>query len=242
MLNGVGAEHRLWNNLRRNIDRPTIAFDVQPRHLGWRPSMRTFATTVSGILDDLELEQVDVLGLSWGGMAAQQLAHDYPNRVRRLVLASSTPGFLAVPAKPTSTMALLGSSRSAKRAATLSRHLYAGDFLDDPSLIHRLGLIRPMDGGTYRRQMLAITGWCSLPWLHSISHKTLILHGDDDPIVPFVNARLMSRFMPNATLHRVQKGGHLYLYTRPSVHGRQISDFLSAASGTCSPVRAVTVA
>ena len=229
LLNGVGAELRLWNNLRRNIARPSLAFDVQPRHLGRRPSMKTFATNVSHLLDDLQLDQVDVLGLSWGGMAAQQLAHDHPDRVRRLVLASTTPGFVSVPAKPTSTLALLRPSRSAKRAECLSKHLYAGDFLRDPSLIHRLGLLRPMDGRTYRRQMWAVTGWSSVLWLHSIRHETLILHGDDDPVVPFVNARLMQQIMPNATLQRVERGGHLYLYTRPQVHGRQINRFLSAA-------------
>jgi pimeloyl-ACP methyl ester carboxylesterase len=229
MLNGVGAELRLWNNLRRNIDRPSLAFDVQAGHLGRRPSMRTFAANVARLLDDLQLDTVDVLGLSWGGMAAQQLAHDHPDRLRRLVLASTTPGFVSVPARPTSTLALLRPSRSAKRAERLSEHLYAGDFLRDPSLIHRLGLLRPMDGRTYRRQMWAVTGWSSALWLHTIRHETLILHGDDDPVVPFVNARLMQRVMPRATLRRVERGGHLYLYTRPQVHGRQIDEFLSSA-------------
>jgi pimeloyl-ACP methyl ester carboxylesterase len=229
LLNGVGAEQRLWDDLRRNIDRANLTFDVQPRHLGRRPSMKTFATNVSRLLDDLQIDQVDVLGLSWGGMAAQQLAHDHPNRVRRLVLASTTPGFVSVPANPTSTLALLQPSRSAKRAERLSKHLYAGDFLRDPSLIHRLGLLRPMDGPTYRRQLWATVGWSSVPWLHSVRHETLLLHADDDPIVPFVNARLMQRFMPNATLQRVDQGGHLYLYTRPQVYGRQISQFLSEA-------------
>jgi len=191
--------------------------------------MRTFATNVSRLLDDLQMDQVDVLGLSWGGMAAQQFAHDHPERVRRLVLASTTPGFISVPPKPTSTLALLRPSRSAKRAERLNKHLYGGDLLRDPSLIHRLGLLRPMDGPTYRRQMLAITGWSSMPWLRGVRHETLILHGDDDPVVPFVNARLMQMVMPNATLERVERGGHLYLFTRPRVHGRQISRFLSRA-------------
>ena len=43
MLNGVGAEYRIWKDLRRSIGRPTLAFDVQSRHLGRRPSIRTFA-------------------------------------------------------------------------------------------------------------------------------------------------------------------------------------------------------
>ena len=230
MLNGVGAEYRIWKDLRRSIGRPTLAFDVQSRHLGRRPSIRTFAKYVRDILDERQIQQVDVLGLSWGGFAAQQLAHDHPTRVRRLVLASTSPGYYSVPARPSSYVALLRPSRTSKRAATLSKHLYAGDFLRDPSLIHQLGLIRPIDGSTYHRQLWATIGWSSLPWLHSIRHETLILHGGDDPVIPFVNARLMHRLLPNARLLRVENGGHLYLYTRPKLLGPQIGEFLSAAN------------
>ena len=230
MLNGIGAEYRIWKDLRRSIGRPTLAFDVQSRHMGRRPSIRTFAKYVRDTLEGRQIQQVDVLGLSWGGFAAQQLAHDHPALVRRLVLASTSPGYYSVPARPSSYVALLRPSRSAKRAGTLSKHLYAGDFLRDPSLIHQLGLIRPIDGSTYHRQLWATIGWSSLPWLHSIRHETLILHGDDDPVIPFVNARLMNRLLPNATLHPVENGGHLYLYTRPKLLGPQIGEFLSAAN------------
>jgi pimeloyl-ACP methyl ester carboxylesterase len=226
MLNGVGAPYGLWDELRRNINRTTVAFDVHPHHLGRRPSIRTYATFVCDVLDRLGMEEVDVLGLSWGGIVAQQLARDHPERVRRMILASASPGLMSVPAAPSSVLALLRTGRSAKDMPRLSRRLYAGDFLRDPSLADRLGLVRPHDPRTYRRQMWALTGWSSVPWLHTIKHETLILHGDDDPVVPYVNARLMNRLMPNATLRRVHAGGHLYLYTRPRIHGRQIAEFL----------------
>ncbi len=146
------------------------------------------------------------------------------------MLASTSPGYYSIPARPSSYVALLRPSRSAERAATLSKHLDAGDFLSDPSLIHRLGLVRPkMDANTYHRQLWATVGWSSLPWLHKIRHETLILHGDDDPVIPFVNARLMHRLLPSAALQRVESGGHLYLYTRPQVYGPQVTEFLSAA-------------
>jgi len=231
MLNGVGAPYSLWQDLRRSIEGPTVAFDVQAHHLGVRPSMRTFVKFVRSVLDEHELEQVDILGLSWGGFAAQQLAHDYPARVRRLVLASTSPGYYSVPARPSSYLELARPTRSPNRAAMLSKHLYAGDFLRDPSLIHQLGVLRPTDSSIYRRQMWATIGWSSLPWLHKIHQETLILHGSDDPIIPFVNARLMKRLLPNATLDRVENGGHLYLFTRPQVHGPHITAFLGGTGG-----------
>ncbi len=228
ILNGVGARESTLTELRRHIDRPTVAFEVQPRHLGIRPSLRTFAKNLSEMLDELDVAAVDVLGLSWGGMAAQQFAHDHSPRVRRLVLASTTPGFLSVPAKPASTAALLRPKMSSGRAAQLNKHLYAGDFLQDPSLIHKLGLLWPSDRRTYHLQMVSILGWSSLPWLPMVRQQTLILHGDDDPVVPIVNARIMQRLLPNAAMSPVPRGGHLYLYTRPQQLGRLITDFLTA--------------
>jgi len=229
LLNGVGAEHGLWHGLRDNIDRTTLAFDVHPTHLGRRPSVRTYAGFVRSVLDDLRYQRVDVLGLSWGGIAAQQLAHDHPRRVSRLILASTSPGLMSVPARPSSALALLRSGRSERDIPRLVRHLYAGDFVADPGLVERLGLLRQTDPQTYRRQMLALVGWSSMPWLHTVRHPTLILHGDDDPVVPVVNAWLMQRLMPKATLHVVRRGGHLYLFTRPETFGRQITAFLSGA-------------
>ena len=230
MLNGVGADYGLWQALRRNIKRTTIAFDVESRHLGSRPSFRTFVQSVAEVLDEHGVDQVDVLGLSWGGFAAQQLAHDLPERVRRMVLASTSPGFYSIPAPPSSYLELRRPSRSAHRAEKLSKHLYGGDFVQDPTLIHQLGVLRPTDTSTYRRQMWATMGWSSLPWLRSLPHQTLVLHGDDDPIIPFVNARLMQKLLPQARLDRVRGGGHLYLLTRPKVLGPQISEFLDAPS------------
>ena len=64
----------------------------------------------------------------------------------------------------------------------------------------------------YYWQLLAASGWTSIHWLHRIRQPTLILAGDDDPIIPLTNARLMARLVPDATLN-VVKDGHLLLLT-----------------------------
>jgi len=53
-------------------------------------------------------------------------------------------------------------------------------------------------------------GWTSLPWLPKLRPPTLILAGDDDPIIPLVNARIMRRLIPRSQLH-IYRGGHLEL-------------------------------
>jgi len=226
MCNGVGAEYRLWQNLRKHLQCTTVAFDVQGPYMGRRPSMRAYAAFLNSVAEQLEFDCVDVLGLSWGGIAAQQLAHDHPQRVRRMILASSSPGLMSVPAKPSSAIGLVTPHRDASKIDELVTKLYAGDFLTETDLVARLGLVRPIDESTYRRQMVALFGWSSVPWLRKLCQETLILHGDDDPVVPVSNARLVSWLMPNASLEIIPNGGHLFLYTRPEVIGRQITEFL----------------
>jgi pimeloyl-ACP methyl ester carboxylesterase len=74
---------------------------------------------------------------------------------------------------------------------------------------------RPSTWG-YLGQLFAISGWTSLPWLGSLRQPTLVLAGDDDPIVPLVNGRILTRCIPNARLHVVRGGGHLFLLEQPA--------------------------
>jgi len=226
LFHGIGAEYTLWGKFRSTLTRPTITFDVRSGYLGGRPSMRTYARFVRELLAELELTSVDVLGLSWGGMLAQQLAHDHAHLVRRLVLASTSPGFLSVPARPSSVLALLSPNRDAAHIQEVIARIYGGDFLGNPGLAHELGLVRPVHERTYRRQLLAVLGWTSVPWLPGLSQETLILHADDDPMTRFVNARLMSKLVPNAQLVVAAQGGHLFMLTRPEEYAGRVSDFL----------------
>ena len=71
---------------------------------------------------------------------------------------------------------------------------------------------RPSKRGYYY-QMLAIAGWTSLPWLARIKQPTIVMHGEDDPIIPTANARIMTRLIPGAKL-MVVDCGHLFMLTR----------------------------
>jgi hypothetical protein len=68
----------------------------------------------------------------------------------------------------------------------------------------------------YVWQLFAGVGWTSLPWLHRMRMPVLILHADDDPIVPLVNAKLIAWRLPDATLEIVPRGDHLFLLARRS--------------------------
>ena len=68
-----------------------------------------------------------------------------------------------------------------------------------------------------------------MPWLCRLRQPTLVLAGDDDPIVPVVNGRILARLIPDATLHVVRGGGHLFVLEDPAAVASKVAEFLLAA-------------
>jgi pimeloyl-ACP methyl ester carboxylesterase len=88
----------------------------------------------------------------------------------------------------------------------------------------RLG---PVPKRGYYFQLAATAGWSSLPFLSLLRQPTLVLAGDDDPIVPLVNARVMARLIPRSRLH-VYAGGHLGILTESSQLAPVVETFLGS--------------
>ena len=223
LCNGIGASLELFQPFVDALDpqRGVIRFDmpgiggspapVVPYHLVTLPSL------LSGLLDQLGYEQPEVLRITWRGGLAQQYAASSPARVRRLVLVATGPGALMVPGHPRVLLRMLTPRRHRDpgHAARIAGELYGGSVRDDPALardlLHatttRLG---PSTG--YYYQLLASIAWTSLPRLPRLRPTTLILAGDDDPIIPLINARIMHWLIPRSELH-IYHGGHLELAT-----------------------------
>ena len=78
----------------------------------------------------------------------------------------------------------------------------------------------------YVYQLLAMTGWTSLPWLWSLPQPTLVLMGSDDPLVPVINGHMLARLIPNAQLRMIDDG-HLFMVTRPAETAAIIEECLA---------------
>jgi poly(3-hydroxyalkanoate) depolymerase len=184
------------------------------------------------MLDQLGYGQVDVLGISWGGGLAQQFALQHHMRCRRLVLVSTATGALMVPGNP-AVLAKLATPRrylDPDYLAGIAPELYGGDLRSHPEAVHAYArAVHAVSLHGYLYQLLASIGWTSLPWLPLIQQPTLILAGDDDPIVPLVNAKLMRRLIPDARLH-VFHGGHLGLLTQARELAPLVAQFLAEES------------
>ena len=220
LCNGIGGRLELFQPFVDALDprRAVIRFDmpgigespapVVPYHLA------TLAPKLAGLLDQLGVARADVLGISWGGGLAQQLALSRPDRVRRLVLVATGPGALMVPGHPKALLHMLTPQRHRDpgHAARIAAELYGGSLREAPALARELlhATARPAAARGYYYQLASGIGWTSLPRLPRLRPPTLILAGDDDPIIPLVNARIMHRLIPDSQLH-VYHGGHLEL-------------------------------
>ena len=186
---------------------------------------------LTGLLDQFGYEQADVLGISWGGILAQQFALSHPERVRCLALVATSPGVLMVPGRPQVLLRMLTQRRhqDPEYAARVAGELYGGSARHDPAaaseLLHAATHLGPIRG--YYYQLLASLGWSSLPRLPRLRPPTLILAGDDDPIVPLVNARIMHRLIPGSKLH-IYPGGHLELIKNAERIAPVVDAFFSA--------------
>ena len=237
LCNGIGVSLELFQPFVDALDprRPVIRFDMPgvgaspaplvPYHLVTLPSL------LAGLLDQLGYEQADVLGISWGGGLAQQFALSRPDRVRRLVLVATAPGALMVPGHPRVLLRMLTPRRHRDPgyAAHVAGELYGGSAREDPivarDLLHATTRLGPARG--YYYQLISMLGWTSLPRLPRLRPPTLILAGDDDPIIPVVNARIMHRLIRRSTLH-IYQGGHLELAADPERLASAVQAFLDA--------------
>ena len=115
-------------------------------------------------------------------------------------------------------------------AARIAGAIYGGTLRRQPELaavIYDRAHAAPTSRRGYLYQLAASAGWTSLPWLRLVRQPALILAGDDDPIIPLANARLMAALLPDARLH-VYPDGHLGLLTRAAELAPVVSDFLLA--------------
>jgi poly(3-hydroxyalkanoate) depolymerase len=234
LFNGIGANwqlakpflHALENTAAIIFDVPGIGGSPLPR-IPYRPS--TLARLAAGLVTQLGHRQVDVVGVSWGGGVAQQFAHQHGDTCRKLVLAATSPGAIMVPGKPSVVWKLATPRRYVDRnyMHSIAAEIYGGAFRHDPELIstHEQAMLGATNLG-YLYQLLAMTGWTSLPWLWSLRQPTLVLMGRDDPLVPPINGRILARLIPDARLQMIDDG-HLFMVTRPVEAAMAIEAFLN---------------
>ncbi len=200
-------------------------------------TMQLMAADAMAVLDAEGIDRAHIVGLSMGGMIAQHIALEYPARVRTLALCTtSCGGPHAVQAGPEVLAGLMG---------------LQGANLADPQVLDKFGwVLFPRDwlaanGARIRQalaplldvprpsmaavqaQMMAILSHDTYGRLPEITHRTLVLHGSADVLIPPGNANILAERIPNSRLEWIPDSGHGFNFQEPETFNRIVIDFLS---------------
>ena len=228
-FNGIGANLEIAQTFADSFTgRDIITFDMPG--VGGSPDPQFpyrpwwIANAAKQILLENGYEKVDVMGVSWGGGPAQQFAWQHKDMTSRLILAATTTGMTMVPGNPLALSKMMSPRRYidkdflAKNFETLYGD--ASSAADEFSI----NMIPPSVKG-YMFQLMAMTGWSSLPFIRRIRARTLVLAGDKDHIVPVINLRMLHTLLRRSKLHIFHGAGHLFMITRKEELVHELREF-----------------
>jgi poly(3-hydroxyoctanoate) depolymerase len=233
LFNGIGGNVELLEPIAGWMpEREVITFDIPGVGHSPLPNLPYRVTGIAHlavqVLDHFGHTRADVLGVSWGGAAAQQFARSYSERCRRLILCATSTGTIMVPSNPLVALKLATPLRFTTKgyARRVAGDIYGGDFRRNPDLaVETFKHIKWQSRLGYYLQLAAAAGWTSVHWLHRVQQPTLVMAGKDDPLVPLLNARLMHALIPHSEM-KVFDCGHLFLVTRAKEAALAINEFL----------------
>ena len=194
------------------------------------------AADAAGLLQTLGIASAHVFGASMGGMIAQHLAIDFPERVRRLVLGCTHPGgrraSLAAPEVLDSLRVEPGVSRFEARWLA-QRILFTPDYLAANEEAVRLHVLRTTPLRTprlpYEAQLAAIERTHrAFDRLGQIRAPTLLITGTEDVLIPPANSLLLAENIPDARVVEIPGAAHLFWISHPRETVTLLTDFLSS--------------
>ena len=249
-IHGKGDPLILIMGLRRNLEWwycqipslpkhfKVIAFDNRGAGRSDKPetdySIRLFADDTAALMEALNVESAHILGISMGGYIAQELAINYPEKVRNLILGcTSCGGERAV---------LMSQERIEKFTANegltpeeilrKDMDIYFSDKFvkDNPDKISEFIEISHrhyQPAHAFERQFAACLKHDTADRLRNISVPTWIVAGDDDPLVPSGNSRILKGLMPRAKLQFLPACRHAYFIEEADHFNREVISFFS---------------
>jgi pimeloyl-ACP methyl ester carboxylesterase len=195
------------------------------------------ASDALGLLDALELETAHVVGISMGGMVAQELVLTAPERVRTLTLGCTFPGG---PEAKMTDMEVVGLLAEAVLSGDDERTLRVGyEVMIAAEYGEREGAYELYSelAGQYRApipvlmaQLAAIMGHDTSERLGDVQAPTLVIHGTEDRLMAVENGELIARLIPGAQLELLEGSGHMFFWEQPERSAQLVREHASAAA------------
>ncbi|MEW6335670.1 MAG: alpha/beta hydrolase [Thermodesulfobacteriota bacterium] len=258
-MHGEGAPLVLIMGLRRNLEWwylqipslskhfKLIAFDNRGAGRSDKPetaySIARFADDTAGLMEALGIDNAHVLGISMGGYIAQELALGYPDKVRSLILGcTGCGGRRAVP---------MGEERMVKFTANeglspeeilrKDMDIYFSDrFIEaQPEKIQefvRVSLMHYQPREAFFRQLAACLAHDTVDRLGGIRVPSLVMTGDDDPLVPAQNSLILKELLPVARLSVFPGRRHCFFIEEDARFNREVVAFIASIEKNAAAV------
>lgn len=239
LVHGRGFDRSGWEPLLRPLTDHFKVLLLDNRGIGESDvpeppySVSAMAGDVTAVLDEIGIRHAHVIGASLGGMIAQEIAVEHPERVERLVLIATSPGGEAACPIPEPTQRLI-EEMSELDHETFVRRAIENSLCEQtvrlqPHLVERLiarQLESPQRDQGFEGQAAAAQAFTVVDRLGDLRAPTLVLHGDDDHIVDPRDAETLIGKIPNAWLIRFPRCGHLIFWEQPEEVVSILVDFL----------------
>jgi pimeloyl-ACP methyl ester carboxylesterase len=223
MIMGLGANLDWWDprmiqDLSKNFK--TIMFDNRgagrTEASDKKYTSKLFADDTAGLMDALRISRAHVLGISMGGMIAQELAINYPEKVEKLVLCSTACGGkeTVMPSQEVLVSNVrAGSASSPEESARMFVPIIlTKEFMDkNPDFVESMTeriLKAPISPEAFQRQTDAVMAFSSFDRLSAIKSPTLVLAGKRDILIPPENGSILAKAIPNARLVLLERSAH----------------------------------
>ena len=237
MIMGLGWASAMWHRTRPILARRyrTIALDNRGAGRSDVPAgpypIALMAADAAAVLDEAGVQSAHVMGMSMGGMIAQEFALQYPRRVRSLILGcTASGGPQAVPAAPGVLQVLMRVDMSPEEASRAIQPFIYDSGTPRERIEEDLKLLLewyPTVEG-FMAQLQGIIAWEAYSRIAGITAPTLVIHGENDQLVPPENGKLIAGRIPGAEMVLIPRASHIFSTDQPEVAHAAMLEFLAA--------------
>ena len=246
LIQGLGGPRSGWIFQTRAFSKYYQVITLDNRGVGKsdKPSqpytVSTMADDTIALLDHLKVEKAHVLGASLGGMVAQEMAINYPDRVRKLILACTAAGMGHTNGSAVETMGhgstLTQADIKDPRSVDMGRVMSEVTTLSFNKRLSKIFFVPLAKTYLRFREVQAISGQMEAAMAHStldrldqIEAPTLVIVGTGDRLVPSQSSELLANMIPNARLVRVNGGSHPFFMEMRGRFNKEVLDFLGGS-------------
>lgn len=243
LIQGMSGTHVSWGEPFRDLverDFDVVAFDN--RGIGLSApidgpfTIVEMAADTAGLMEALGMESAHVVGISMGGMIAQELALAHPERLRSLTLGCTYcggPGSQLMPERNARKLmeGMASGDRDKAIRASYEVNLSPGFRAAESryAAFHEMATRVPAARRTIELQAQAIFGHDTSGRLGQIATPTLVVHGTADGVLPFANGELIASLLPDTRFEALADVGHMFWWEQPERSAELIREHALAA-------------